>query len=317
MAFLSLHWLHEDNSYLDMYDTSPQEDTYNDCIRVGDIVLYYIQQRHSKPPDQAPFVWFKQFTYAISLGTTFKQYTEPSLMGDKIRSIYVQSFPHHYRRDLIKTGTFPHSPDHMQDIAIMTEHFANIYNQELTQPGPIITPSGAHPLRLELDIPLQHNPCFAFSKKDLTDSDPGGVELIHTNNLPNFGSFQPSSTDFSSNETLHLHLQWMELPPFSKPPLATLYCHVAEYLMHKMDFLHWEDDLLRRWTHRTLGPTDHRHLCILHWTIQQWLPISPTPHNLLESTSPAQGMELNHLITTARFHWECRQEIYHARCQQA
>ncbi len=51
MAFLSLQWLNEDNSYFDVYDTSPQEHIYNNCIRVGDIVLYYIQQHHLKPPD--------------------------------------------------------------------------------------------------------------------------------------------------------------------------------------------------------------------------------------------------------------------------
>ncbi len=79
---------------------------------------------------------------------------EPPLTGDEIRSVYVQSFPHHYRRDLIKTGAFPHSSDHMHDIGTMTEHFANIYNWELTQPGPIIPPLGAHSLCLELNVPL-------------------------------------------------------------------------------------------------------------------------------------------------------------------
>ncbi len=39
MAFLSLRWLHEDDSYFDPYDTSPQEHIYNNCVRVGDIVL--------------------------------------------------------------------------------------------------------------------------------------------------------------------------------------------------------------------------------------------------------------------------------------
>ncbi len=131
MAFLSLCWLHEDNSYFDMYDTSLQEHTYNNRIHVGDIVLYYIQQRHSKPPNQEPFVWFKQFKYAISLATTLKRFMEPPLTGDEIRSIYVQSFPHHYCRDIIENGTYPHSSDYMQDIATMTKHFANIYNREL------------------------------------------------------------------------------------------------------------------------------------------------------------------------------------------
>ncbi len=78
---------------------------------------------------------------------------EPPLTSDKIRSIYVQSFPHHYCYDLIATRTFPRSPNHMQDIATMTKHFADIYDQELTQPGPIIPPSGAHPLCLKLDTP--------------------------------------------------------------------------------------------------------------------------------------------------------------------
>ncbi len=42
MAFLSLCWLHEDDSYFDAFDTSPQEHIYKDCVRVGNIVLYYI-----------------------------------------------------------------------------------------------------------------------------------------------------------------------------------------------------------------------------------------------------------------------------------
>ncbi len=95
----------------------------------------------------------------------------------------------------------------------------------------------------------------------------GRHHLLHAGNLPDLDTFQPTLTDILNDVTLQLHLQWADLPPFSKPPAATLYHHVAEYLMHEMDLLRREDDLLCRWTHRTLRPDDHRRLCILHWTI--------------------------------------------------
>ncbi len=143
--------------------------------------------------------------------------------------------------------------------------------------------------------------------------NPGGINLFQASNLPDLDTFQPTLANFHSNVTLQLHLQWAKLPPFSKPPPATLYHNVTEYLMYKMDLLCREDDHLCRWTHRTLGPDNHCRLCILHWTIRQWLPPSPTPEDPLPATSPAQRAELNSLITLAHLHWDSRQEFYHAQ----
>ncbi len=42
MAYLSLQWLHEDDLNFDQYNNSPQVHTYNNCVQVGDTVLYYI-----------------------------------------------------------------------------------------------------------------------------------------------------------------------------------------------------------------------------------------------------------------------------------
>ncbi len=231
-----------------------------------------------------PFEWLKQFQYAISLATDLERLLEPPLTGNKIRSIYSQSFPPHYRIALVEAGTYPHNTNHMDDIMAMTTAFADIYDRELTQPAPPIPPSGAFPLNIPIDAPLLPYPRSNTIPKRL---DPSGIDLLQAGNLPDFDTFQPTLTDFRTDVTLQLHLQWADLPPFSKPPAATLYHHVAKYLMYEMDLLHREDDLLHRWTHSTLGLDDHHRLCILHWTIRQWLPPPPTPNDPLASTSPA------------------------------
>ncbi len=79
-----------------------------------------------------PFEWLKQFQYAISLANDFERLLKPPLTRDKIRSIYAQSFPPHFRIALIEVGTYPHSSNHMDDIMDMTTAFANMHDQELT-----------------------------------------------------------------------------------------------------------------------------------------------------------------------------------------
>ncbi len=92
-----------------------------------------------------PFEWLKQFQYAISLANDLKRLLEPPLTGDKIQSIYAQSFPPHYHIALVEAGTYPHSPKHMDDIMDMTAFFTNMYDQELTQPAPPIPTLGTFP----------------------------------------------------------------------------------------------------------------------------------------------------------------------------
>ncbi len=93
------------------------------------------------------FKWLKQFQYAISLATDLERLQEPPLTGNKIRSIYAQSFPPHYRIALVEAGTYPHSSNHMDNIMDMTTSFANMYDQELIQPAPSIPPSRTYPLQ--------------------------------------------------------------------------------------------------------------------------------------------------------------------------
>ncbi len=189
----------------------------------------------------------------------------------EISSIYAQSFSPHYRISLVDSGTYPHSNDHMADIAAMTTLFSDLLNIEMTQPAPSIPALAAFPHSIQIDLPLQHDPCNPFHCHS-ADKPPkvpalGGIKLLQFNTLPNFVTFQPTPIDFSSNASLDLHLWWAELPAYSKPPQAPLYYHVTEYLMFEMNLLSREDNLLCRWTHGTIGPTDHCQLYILNWMI--------------------------------------------------
>ncbi len=76
-----------------------------------------------------PFVWLCQFSYTISFTMDLEQLLKPHLTSNKIRSIYIQFFPHHYQLILVQASSFPHSTKHMEDIMQMTTLFANIHDR--------------------------------------------------------------------------------------------------------------------------------------------------------------------------------------------
>ncbi len=196
------------------------------------------------------FVCLRQFKFAISLATDLEQLLEPLLTGNEIRSIYIQSFPYHYRLDLVQASSFPHSNDHMEDIVQKTNFFASIHDIEMVKPIPPVLASCSFSSHKPLVFTLPHGPSlprpYLHTDMDCCNSTLGGIPLIRATPLPDFITFTPSNDDYNTNATLDLHLHWEDLPEYSQPSHAALYHHAAEYLMFKLDMLNWEDNLLNR-----------------------------------------------------------------------